>query len=687
MTSTVRKRSMGSGSGSASATTAGPTKRVRLPDHPGSSSSTSSRPRLGRLGFPAHHASDDSRTIALRRGKGSRGLSGIGSFVADDDDPDASGAGSSQPFTQKIFTSGQNPDADARSSLPSSFIPDSTFRTTPSADTAGLLTRNALSSSEAPPEPSRDPVPETLSKYERKLKKFVGHWHASLLKKGIPERLVHELAKQCIQTGDEEDDSGTDSQRNASHDAKKPPLPPLPGSLSRGTRLFQTSTQAFNNHQDGNKDGNIPWRSSANPRLVQAPQTDDEPVVVRLGAAAGGRARKQGLGGDDEPSTLVEALRAKSRRKNRGEEGDDAFDSLAVARRLQKRDFDGKLSSHDIRVIGMAVLHEVFGGRGQKRLADALTHLYGHHPRRYLADLDRNAGKVADDIRRGGPATLSSFTLRWAQAVQHDSPNMSTIDDIRLADMKVSLVREWDRWSSPAASRSRSRSDGDIEDFLAKNGIGANAGSALSTRIAKYLSRKLGFPERTLAKKIYAWRPLTVMTDIFGDGIYVFVSRSLFTCYNKIRPTDDVRKEDKFRAMALAVADELPDLLEICKASYTHVVQPILQSRVPESSNIQHLSRDMRVPGVQMATDGNLYSLRRTPIPQLLGISLSPRGFVEELGNVAGGDSDDDAEITLVRQRSTPYRHYIDGKDSDSNDDNINYDGSGGGDEDEDYNV
>ncbi|OBS15254.1 hypothetical protein FPOA_13848 [Fusarium poae] len=448
-----------------------------------------------------------------------RGLSGIGSFVADD--PDASGAGSSQPFTQKTFTSGQNPDADARSSLPSSFVPDSTFRTTPSTDTAGLLTRNALSSSEAPPEPSHDHLPETLSKYERKLKKFVGHWHASLLKKGIPEHLVHELAKQCIQTGDEDDDSEMDSQRNASH-AKKPRLPPLPGSLSRGTELFQTSTQAFNNHRDDDddEDGNIPWRSSSNRRLVQAPQTDDEPVVVRLGAA-GGQARKQGLGGDNnELSTLVEALRAKSRRKKHGEEGDDAFDSLAVARRLQKRDFDGKLSSHDIRVIGMAVLHEVFGGRGQKRLADALTHLYSHRPRRYLSDLDRNAGKVADEIRRGGPATLSSFTLRWAQAVQHDSPNMSTVDDIRFADMKVSLVREWDGWSSPAASTSRSRSDGDIEDFLARNGIGANAGSALSTRIAKYLSRKLGFPERTLAKKIYAWRPLTVMTDIFGAGIY-----------------------------------------------------------------------------------------------------------------------------------------------------------------------
>jgi hypothetical protein len=323
----------------------------------------------------------------------------------------------------------------------------------------------------------------------------------------------------------------------------------------------------------------------------------------------------------------------------------------------------------------MTVLYEVFGGRGQKRLADALTHLYGRHPRRHLADLDRNAGRVADEIRKDGPATLSSFTLRWAQAVQHDSPNMLTIDDIRLIDMKVSLVREWDCWSSPAATGS----DGDIEDFLAKNGIDANAGLALSTRIGRYLSTKLGLPEGTLAKKIYAWRPLTVMADVFGAGIYVFVSRSLFTCYNKIRPTDGIKKEDKFRAMALAVADELPDLLEICEASYTHVVQPVLKPLVP-GSNIQDLSGDIRVPGVQMAVDGDLHSLRKTPIPELLGVYIPPRGFVEELGSLTGGDAD--AKTTLVRRHSTLHGHHEDGKDSNSDhDEDDDRSGSGGDDE------
>ncbi|KAH6985105.1 hypothetical protein EDB80DRAFT_554049, partial [Ilyonectria destructans] len=398
------------------------------------------------------------------------------------------------------------PDAKWHSSLPSSFLPHSTFQVASRTGTVSLLTQDTAPS-DAPDEQGRADLPTTLSKYERKLKKFFGQWHASLVKQGIPEHLVCTIAKRCVQINNEEGAPGTDSHTS------------------------------------------------------RAPQTNDELVVIQLGA--GGRASKQGLGGDHKPATLVEALRAKlshgGRKSHHYEEGGKSFDTLAVARRLQERDFGGRLSSQEICVIGMAVLHEVFGSRGQRRLASALMHLYGRHPRQHLADLDRNAGRVADEIRKQGPVTLSNFTRRWAQAVQHDGPNISTIDDIRLIDMKVSLVREWDRWSSPAATES----NGDIEDFLARNGIGANTGLALATRISKYLSRKLGLPEGALPKKIYAWRPLTVMADVFGAGSYVFVSRSLFTCYNKIRPTDGIKKEDKFRVMALAVADELPDLLEI----------------------------------------------------------------------------------------------------------------------------
>ncbi|VTT60131.1 unnamed protein product [Fusarium fujikuroi] len=267
-------------------------------------------------------------------------------------------------------SSGQNPDANAHSSLSSSFLLDSTSRTITSTNIAGLLTRHTSPSPEALDEQGPADLPKTLSRYERKLKKFFGQWHASLVKKSISEHLAYGLAKHFLQASDEEGDSGTDSHHN-------------------------------------------------------------------LGAGA--QTSKQGLSGGDKPSTLTQ---------NHPEEGHEAFDNVAVAQRLPERDFGGRLSSQEICVIGIALLHEVFGGRGQKRLSDALMHLYGQHPRRHLADLDRNASSVADEIRKGGPATLSSFTLRWAQAIQHDSPNILTIDT------EVSLVREWDRWLNPAATGS-----------------------------------------------------------------------------------------------------------------------------------------------------------------------------------------------------------------------------------------
>ncbi|TVY73851.1 hypothetical protein Focb16_v005404 [Fusarium oxysporum f. sp. cubense] len=126
--------------------------------------------------------------------------------------------------------------------------------------------------------------------------------------------------------------------------------------------------------------------------------------------------------------------------------------------------------------------------------------------------------------------------------------------------------------------------------------------------------------------------------------------------------------------MALAVADELPNLLEICKASYKHVVQPVLKPLLP-GNNMQDLSRDLRVPGVQMATDGDLHSLRKTSIPELLGVCIPPRGFIEELGSVTGGDAN--AGTTLVRRQSTLHGHHHDEDGKDSNVDDDDDDGSG----------
>lgn len=47
-----------------------------------------------------------------------------------------------------------------------------------------------------------------------------------------------------------------------------------------------------------------------------------------------------------------------------------------------------------------------------------------------------------------------------------------------------------------------------------------------------------------------------------------------------------------------------------------------------------------------MATDGNLNSLRKTSILELLGVCIPPGGFIEELDSITGGNAN--AGITLV---------------------------------------
>jgi hypothetical protein len=89
------------------------------------------------------------------------------------------------------------------------------------------------------------------------------------------------------------------------------------------------------------------------------------------------------------------------------------------------------------------------------------------------------------------------------------------------------------------------------------------------------------------------------MADVFSAGIYIFIFRSLFICYNKIYLINSIKKEDKFYAMVVIIADKLPDLLEIYEVLYIHVIQPILKPVLPGNNNIQDdLSRDLRVPGV-----------------------------------------------------------------------------------------
>ena len=68
-----------------------------------------------------------------------------------------------------------------------------------------------------------------------------------------------------------------------------------------------------------------------------------------------------------------------------------------------------------------------------------------------------------------------------------------------------------------------------------------------------------------------------------------------------------------------------------------------------------------------MATNGNLNRLRKTSIPELLGICVFPRGLVEELDSVTEGDAN--AGTILIPRQFNGHEKHGDRGYNDSDDD------------------
>jgi hypothetical protein len=358
----------------------------------------------------------------------------------------------------------------------------------------------------------------------------------------------------------------------------------------------------------------------------------------------------------ERPANLVQTLR----RKLRGEHGehsktaplhDDALRRLRAASRLQERPLPGAVSATDLHAVGVVLLGDVFGGRGQKRLVDALLELYGDEADRALG---RSLQSLANDaapppasppasgaVGRGRPGLtkLAAFASRLGRVVSYDAPPRTQAEDIRMLHAKVELVREWDRWSQPG------QADRDVAAFLDGEGIARGKGVVLASRVIKYLAKTIDTQPNTLAKKIYAWRPLAILEEAFGPGVLALVSKSVGTSYTRLRndASAATTKETKFRAVVAALVDELPLLLDVCRACDAHVVQAVL-ARPAQAAPRQALA-DLAVPGIKMAVEGEKRLLQRTPICDLLAVAAvpyPPQGTVQEL--VDSDSSDDGGE-------------------------------------------
>jgi hypothetical protein len=455
---------------------------------------------------------------------------------------------------------------------------------------------------------------------------------------GLPDEVVEKTMIRCLQWVAKHKEipisvQGAIPSTEDSTGARDPRLPSGPAAVLHPTQLFEASSQ--------------PRITPDNPSGIASPQlnqlfldqaeaSDDEPIVVHLAQKTKIRT--------DAPTTLVDALRAKNKK---GDGKDCGLNVLTVARRVQARQFDETVSSRDICTLGAAVLGDVFGARGQKRLAEAFVYLYTSRSKPPLERvLETTVGVVAQQIRDAGFAALSEFTTQWARAVQYDSPRATAIEDIQALHTKVSVVRQWEVWSQP----DRLKADNTLSDFLDREGIVHTKHAPLSNRISKYLGKQLGFSSGQVTKKIYNWTPLAIMADVFGQGVFALIPKSLLTSYNSLRVTDGGTKEAKFRTIVEAIAEELPDLVRICGYCDKYIVQPVLSGGLEDG---RALLLDLNVPGITMALDGELQKLRQTSILGLVSTEshMPPLGSVRELdgaGSIEGSEfgSGDNGEET-----------------------------------------
>ena len=344
-----------------------------------------------------------------------------------------------------------------------------------------------------------------------------------------------------------------------------------------------------------------------------------------------------------QPRGLVQLLQKKIQtepdRKNRP--GSDVLGRLDAAARLEKRVFPETVSSNDVQTFVLVLLSDVFGNRGTKRLAGAFLEQYANEADQRLvqslkdtAEQTEAAGhKYEGTAGHPGSNRLATFTSQLSRAVSHDAPTYSVAEDIRMLQTKASLVRDWERWSQSSCV------DTEVATFLDGEGITQDTGVVLTARISAYLAKTTKLPATQLSKKIYGWRPISILAETFGLGVFALLPKSVTTAYNRHRMlgSKSGKKEAKFRAVMDAVVDEMPILRDVCTSLQKYIVDDILAGK-PAT-----LVED-RIPGIKMARDGDTRSLYSTPICVLLGIVTSKLPVTGTVQEIRDDEEEDDNE-------------------------------------------
>jgi hypothetical protein len=115
----------------------------------------------------------------------------------------------------------------------------------------------------------------------------------------------------------------------------------------------------------------------------------------------------------------------------------------------------------------------------------------------------------------------------------------------------------------------------------------------MAGRINRHLSQKANFPEGQIHKKICTWRPYVILEEHFGQGVFALVPKNMIGCYQKLRSTGKMTKEEKFQFVMNT--ELIPWPLDVIYIGRRYTVSPIITIR---RAIICRIGADLAVPGV-----------------------------------------------------------------------------------------
>ncbi len=356
---------------------------------------------------------------------------------------------------------------------------------------------------------------------------------------------------------------------------------------SRDARAGSVDLQGGNHTQESSED------DSNNSEIEQELEGEEEPGEEELGEEELG---EEELGEEDpgEEQLEEEGRPAKRRRlMPKTVTLDDALEVIVTQADLGTDDTSCALgplaktliqrlktqpgySDDDFAVIGPLLLADTFGDAARRRVADLVMRSQSGRYADQASRAATNASKTCQDLRALGQDGLAGFVAGWAEVVRSEEGSNAEPLRISMLNRKVELLRSWDEWTAQV----HEDQGGELSQFLTKQGFPHKQRGRLQSRLSGFLCKQMDIRDnKTFTNRIYQWRPLGILVEAFGPGVFLFSPPGLERFSRKLASSESLTKEERFTGAVQLLAKEAPVICQLCEAAYETIVQPILEGR------------------------------------------------------------------------------------------------------------